>query len=307
LKLFYSQNTQGVLENIQISQIRPFKFYYRNDDNNDNDDKEIKNLEVSIQQHGLLQPIIVRHLDHFYEIVTGHRRYKACKALGWKKILCHIIHVDDKEAFEISLMSNIQRKQLNPIEEAQAFDKYLSNYKWGDVSELAQRIGKSRSYIYRRLKLLDFPLDMINAISNSNVDPSIVEELSSIKDNTLKETLANDVLENKYSCMQIRQLKKVLDDDDDDDKQKINDTNYYFEKENKKIFTDKDLAEIEKNTQRLFNKMIILLKNSSRNMMPLIEDSEENWIVYNTFMQHKKMIDNQIDILIKEKKKIKYT
>jgi ParB family transcriptional regulator, chromosome partitioning protein len=305
MKLFYSQNTQGVLENIQISQIRPFQFYYRNNNNNndnddDNNDKEIKNLEVSIQQHGLLQPIIVRHLDHFYEIVTGHRRYKACKALGWRKILCHIIHVDDKEAFEISLMSNIQRKQLNPIEEAQAFDKYLSNYKWGDVTELAEKIGKSRSYIYRRLKLLDFPLDIINAISKSNVDPSIVEELSSIKDNSLKEKLSSDVLENKYSCMQIRQLKKVLDDD------KIIDNNCYFEEENKDIFSD--LKKIDLKTQHLlFNKMIILLKNTNRNMMPIIEDSEENWIIYNTFMQHKKVIDNQIDILIKEKKKIKYT
>jgi ParB family transcriptional regulator, chromosome partitioning protein len=293
MKLFYSQNTQGVLENIQISQIIPFKFYYRNN----NDDDEIKNLEVSIKQHGLLQPIIVRHLDHFYEIVTGHRRYKACKALGWRKILCHIIHVDDKEAFEVSLMSNLQRKQLNPIEEAQAFDKYLSNYKWGDVTELAQKIGKSRSYIYRRLKLLDFPLDIINAISKSNIDPSIVEEIASIKDNTLKEKLSTDVFENKYSCMQIREIRKVWDDD-----KKIDD-NCYFEEENKDVSSDLEQIDV-KAQQLLFNKMIILLKNTSRNMMPIIEDSEENWIVYNTFMQHKKVIDNQIDILIKEKKKI---
>ena len=193
MEIFYSQNSPGVLENIPISQIMPFQFYYRN--NNDDSEEEIKNLEVSIQQHGLLQPIIVRHLDHFYEIVTGHRRYKACKALGWRKILCHVIDATDKEAFEVSLMTNIQRKLLTPIEEAQAFDKYLSNYKWGDITELAQKIGKSRNYIYRRIKLLDFPSDIITAISDSKIDPSIVEELASIKDETLKEKISNDALE----------------------------------------------------------------------------------------------------------------
>jgi ParB family transcriptional regulator, chromosome partitioning protein len=293
LKLFYSSNIQGVLENISTSQIEPFKFYYRNNE----DDEEIKDLQFSLKQHGLLQPIIVRNLGTCYEIVTGHRRYKACKALGWRKILCHIIDATDKEAFEISLMSNLQRKQLNPIEEAQAFDKYLTNYKWGSITELADKIGKSRKYIYRRLKLLDSPLDIITAISDSKIDPSIVEELACIKDVELKKKLSNDALENKYSCMQIRQIRKMWDDD------KKNDNCYVYLPENSDVCAD--LAKIEENTQRLFNKMIILLKNTSRHMTPIIEDSEEDWIIYNTFMQHKKVIDNQIDILIKEKKKIK--
>ena len=243
-----------------------------------------------------MQPIIVRQLDQFYEIVTGHRRYNACKALGWRKILCHVIDATDKEAFEVSLMTNIQRKLLTPIEEAQAFDKYLSNYKWGDITELAQKIGKSRNYIYRRIKLLDFPSDIITAISDSKIDPSIVEELASIKDETLKEKLSEDVLENNYSCSQIRQIRKVWDDE------KIND-NFHFHDENKDVCRDQ--MQIEKTIPRLFDKMIILLKNASKNMMPIIEDSEENWIIYNTFMQHKKAIDTQIDILIKERKKKK--
>jgi ParB family transcriptional regulator, chromosome partitioning protein len=232
--------------------------------------------------------------------VRGNRRYKACKALGWKKILCHIIDATDKEASEISLMTNIQRKLLTPIEEAQAFHNYLSNYRWGDITELAENIGKSRSYIYRRLKLLEFPSDIITAISNSKIDPSIIEELASIKDNTLKEKLSEEVLENNYSCMQIRQIRKIWEED-----QNLND-NVYFDHKDKDKDNGNDLQSLdEKTLQRLFNKMIILLKNTSRNMMPIIEDSEENWLVYTSFMQHKKMIDAQIDTLIKEKKKIK--
>jgi ParB family chromosome partitioning protein len=294
MKGAYATHIQGLIEEIPLSQLKPFKFYYRKNP----DDNEIQNLQFSLQKNGVLYPLIVRNLGSFYEIVRGHRRYKACKALGWKKILCHIIDATDKEAYEISLMTNIQRKLLNPIEEAQAFDKYLSNYKWGDITELAQNIGKSRSYIYRRLKLLEFPSDIITAISNSNVDPSIIEELASIEDPSLKEKLAEDALENKYTCMQIRQIRKIFEED-----QNIKD-NVDSEHKDKNDCTD--LVHIDKKAlQRLFNKMIILLKNSSRNMMPIIEDSEENWIVYTTFIQHKKIIDSQIDVLIKEKKKIK--
>jgi ParB family transcriptional regulator, chromosome partitioning protein len=290
----YSTHIQGVIEEIPLSLLKPFKFYYRKNP----DDSEIQNLQFSLQKNGVLYPLIVRNLGSFYEIVRGHRRYKACKALGWKKILCHIIDATDKEAYEISLMTNIQRKLLTPIEEAQAFDKYLTNYNWGDITELAKNIGKSRSYIYRRLKLLEFPSDIITAISNSKIDPSIIEELAAIKDDTLKEKIAEDALENTYTCMQIRQIRKILEED-----QSIKD-NVYFEHKDKDDCTD--LVHVdEKTLQILFNKMIILLKNASRNMMPIIEDSEENWIVYTTFMQHKKILDTQIDTLIKEKKKIK--
>jgi len=288
MRLAYSSNIQGVIEDIPLIQLKPFKFYYRKNP----DDSEIQNLKFSLQKHGLLHPLIVRNMGSFYEIVRGHRRYKACKALGWKKILCHIIDANDKEAYEISLMTNIQRKLLTPIEEAQAFDKYLSNYKWGGITELAERIGKSRSYIYRRLSLLEFPSDIITAISNSNIDPSIIEELAAIKDETLKEKLSEDAIENKYSCMQIRQIRKIWEEE-----QKIND-NCYIEHE-------KNIRQIDKDPERLFNKMIILLKNASRNMTPIIDDTEENWILYDSFMQHKKVLENQIDILLKERKRIR--
>lgn len=294
MKVTYSTHIQGVIEEIPLSLLKPFKFYYRKNP----DDNEIQNLQFSLQKNGVLYPLIVRNLGSFFEIVRGHRRYKACKALGWKKILCHIIDATDKEAYEISLMTNIQRKLLTPIEEAQAFDKYLSNYKWGDITELAKNIGKSRSYIYRRLKLLEFPSDIITAISNIKIDPSVIEELAAIKDETLKEKLSEEVLENNYSCMQIRQIRKIWEED-----QNIND-NLCFEHKDKDRYTD--LVQLDEKTQQLlFNKMIILFKNTSRNMMPIIEDSEENWIIYNILMQHKKILDTQIDILIKEKKKIK--
>jgi ParB family transcriptional regulator, chromosome partitioning protein len=151
VKLIYSSNIPGMLENVSISQITLPEFYYRENES----DEEIESLKFSMKQYGLLNPIIVRNSSNSFEIVTGVRRYQASKIIGWRKILCHVIDVTDKEAYEISLMSNLQHKQLDPIEEATAFKKYLYNYKWGQITELAYKIGKSHSYIHRRLKLLD--------------------------------------------------------------------------------------------------------------------------------------------------------
>ena len=97
--------------------------------------REVDNLNGlmrSILEKGLLQPIIVRTIKdkNYYEIVVGYRRYSACKKLGWKKIPCQILDLTDIEAFEISIVENVQRKTLNPIDEAKAFKKFVffSNY-----------------------------------------------------------------------------------------------------------------------------------------------------------------------------------
>ena len=207
MRLLYSSNIPGILENISISQIKLPEFYYREKEYDD----EIENLTFSLKQYGLLDPIIVRNLGNYFEVVTGIRRYKASKLLGWRKILCHVIDVTDKEAYEISLMSNLQHKQLDPIEEAMAFKKYLYNYKWGQISELAYKIGKSHSYIHRRLKLLECSPEIIDAISQRRIEPSIAEEIVSIKNQDLRTNLVSLALENKITCQQIRKLKDTLD------------------------------------------------------------------------------------------------
>ena len=72
-----------------------------------------------------------------FEVVVGMRRYNACKCLGWKKSLCHIVELDDKEAFEFALTENIQRKTIDPLEEAHAFKAYVQDFGWGGISELS--------------------------------------------------------------------------------------------------------------------------------------------------------------------------
>jgi ParB family chromosome partitioning protein len=99
----------------------------------------IDELASSIRQNGLLQPIIVRMQDNSFEIVAGNRRYNACKRLGWRKILCHVVELEDREAFEFALTENIQRRTLDPLEEAKAFKVYVQDFGWGGVSALAAK------------------------------------------------------------------------------------------------------------------------------------------------------------------------
>ena len=97
---------------------------------------------------GLLQPIVVRtnNLGSF-EVVAGNRRFSACKKLGWRKISRHLVELDDKSAFEVSIVENVQRHTLNPIDESLAFRKYVEQFGWGGISELSQKLSKSTSYV----------------------------------------------------------------------------------------------------------------------------------------------------------------
>ena len=180
-----SITTPGVIEDINISKIQDTK-------NVRNKIENIEELSISIRQKGLLQPILVRTVEGYFEIVAGNRRFQACKTLGWKKIACHVLELDNKQAFEVSLVENMQRKTLSALDEASAFKAYVSDYGWGGVSELASRIGKSVSYITKRIKLLKLPNDVLETITSHTLDTSVAEELFSIKDK-VKQSSNNDM------------------------------------------------------------------------------------------------------------------
>jgi ParB family chromosome partitioning protein len=290
---FYSSTIAGVLEHISINKVKPFRYYYRNDYN----DEDLKSLAFSISEYGLLDPITVRNSDNdLFEVIIGIRRYNACRMLGCRKILCHIINVDDKGAYELSLMSNLQNKKLDPIEEATAFKRYLSNYNWGEISELAKKIGKSHTYIHKRLKLLDLSNEIKEAIANYDIEPSIAEELIFIKDKKLQTKLGLLIQQRKFTCKQLRDMKKNIEYTSDTlakDDFEFDPVNYH-----------NDLSQRDVQVQKLFDKMIIILKNCLRNIIPLIEDIEDNWMIYDLFMQERNLINHQIDTLIKIKKKL---
>src|SRR5215469_3047774 len=205
----FSATAPGFIGDIEISKIKQSKNIRQMVTDTDE-------LAKSIDQKGLLQSILVRTMDCFFEIVAGNRRYYACKALGWKKIPCHIIELDDKEAFEVSLIENLQRKTLSPLDEATAFKAYVSDFGWGGVSDLASKVGKSLSYVTKRIKLLNLPSDVLESIINRRLDPSLAEELLSIKDGNKQSTLANLIIDRRLSLRTTRKLLRDVGETDRD-------------------------------------------------------------------------------------------
>ena len=194
----YSYRLFGEIEYIPISSIKTSLYNCR-----DINQIVIEAISESIKQYGLIQPIVIRVAvtavedraiveDNHYEIVAGCRRYMACKILNWKKIPCHIVHLNDKQAFEISLVENIQRESLSPLEEAKSFKKYVLDKGWGSISNLSSKIGKSHSYITKRIAMLNLPLDVQQSIKNYELKPSSAEELLYIKIRKTISTWKND-------------------------------------------------------------------------------------------------------------------
>src|SRR5438105_3578272 len=105
---------------------------------------DLAELMDSIKSHGLLEPLIVRPKKAKFEIIAGHRRYEACKKLRHKKIACIVVELDDQQSYELSLIENLQRETLDPLEEALAFKNYCDKFGWGSQTELAKKIGKSQ-------------------------------------------------------------------------------------------------------------------------------------------------------------------
>jgi ParB family chromosome partitioning protein len=166
-------------------------------------------LASSIKEKGLMQPIVVRSKKSYYEIVAGHRRFYACKFLHWTRVMCHVIEVDDKEAYELSLIENLQQKSMNPIEEGKAFRQYVKKFGWGGESDLARKIGKSQEYVSRRIKLLDLPEEMQQEIMRNRISVSLAQELFPLHESESQEA-KKFIEENQLNSKQAREVVRVM-------------------------------------------------------------------------------------------------
>lgn len=197
----------SIVEQIELRMIRPSKFPIRYDDAKNS--PEFTNLKASIKEHGLLQPIVVRPLEHGFEIVAGHRRFSACKSLRWRFLPCKIREFSDKHAYEIQLTENIQRKSMDPLEEAEAYQKYVVDYGWGGISDLAKKIGKSGEHVSHRMQLLKLPKDIQEQILSNNLSVSQALEITTV-DSSVKNELVDEIVNNKLTVRQIRKMKNKL-------------------------------------------------------------------------------------------------
>ena len=191
---------------LSLSQIDP-----KSDQPRKNFDKEaLEELANSIAENGLLQPIIVReHLGGRYQIIAGERRFRASKIAGLSEIPVIIMDKDDRKAAEIALIENIQREDLNPVEEAMAFRSLMSEYGLTQ-EELSERIGKSRSAIANTVRLLDLPEPVLNMVAAGEISAGHGRTLLgvTIKDNMI--LLANRVVEFDLSVRQLEEAVKLI-------------------------------------------------------------------------------------------------
>src|SRR5579862_6563508 len=171
--------------------------------------QDITEIVDSIRENGLLQPIIVRPRGERFEVVAGNRRFEACKRLKHRKIKAMIVELDDKSAYEIAITENVQRKTLDPLEEALAFKKYCDEYGWGSQSELARKIGKSQEYVSHRIKLLDLPREVKIALAQKQINLSSAEELVWVKDEESKKKIVTECLNQKMAMHEVRHIVKV--------------------------------------------------------------------------------------------------
>jgi ParB family transcriptional regulator, chromosome partitioning protein len=197
----------SIVEQIEMKMIRSSQFAVRDRFQRMSDDDHC--LIASIREHGLLQPILIRPLTHGFEIVAGHRRFHACRSLRWRFIPCKIRELADKEAYEIQLTENMQRKSMDPIEEAEAFRRYVVDFGWGGVTELASKIGKSEEYVSHRIQLLKLPEQVRQHVIESRINVSSALELTSISSEK-QNMIVQQINSSDMTVRQIREMKSLM-------------------------------------------------------------------------------------------------
>lgn len=168
--------------------------------------ESLKELSESIKDKGIIEPLIVRPTGEGYEIIAGHRRFLAAKEAGLKEVPCIIKEISEEEAAELSLIENIQREDLNPVEEAYAIDKLIKKYNLTH-EEVAKKINKSRVYVTNILRILKLPEYIKKAIRRGEISEGHARALLSLKDEKEISKFFNKIKEQKLS---VRELEKSI-------------------------------------------------------------------------------------------------
>ncbi len=171
------------------------------------DEKPLKELAVSIKEHGVIQPIIVRKVNDKYEIIAGERRYKASALAGLTKIPAIIRDLDDKESSKVALLENLQRKNLNPIEEAKTYQKILELDEMTQ-EDLAKTMGKSQSAVANKLRLLSLPEEVKDALMKDKISERHARALLNLEDAKEQTDLLKEIIDNKMTVKQVEEKIK---------------------------------------------------------------------------------------------------
>lgn len=162
------------------------------------DEESLEELKNSICQYGVLQPLVVVKKGKYYEIVAGERRWRAAKLAGLKEVPVIVKELNEREISEVSLIENIQRKNLNPIDEAMAFRQLMDSYNLKQ-EDVAEKVGKSRTYITNSTRLLKLPEKVRNLVAQGELSTGHAKVLLAVDDLAVLENLAQQIQDRNLS------------------------------------------------------------------------------------------------------------
>ncbi len=186
------------IEKLRVNPYQPRKTF---------NEESLNELAESIKEHGVIQPIIVKKSIKDYEIVAGERRFRASKLAGKETIPCIVKDFTDEQMMEIAVLENLQREDLNSIEEALGFETLMTNLNLTQ-EQLAKRVGKSRSYITNMLGLLNLPPEVKELVKQGKISTSHARTLSKIEDSEKIKELANKIINENLNVRQIEEVSK---------------------------------------------------------------------------------------------------
>ncbi len=194
----------GLLE-LPIDDIKP----NLNQPRKEFDEDRISELADSIREVGVLQPLLVRKLDDHYELIAGERRFRASRVAGLEKVPCRLTEASDERSFEMAIIENLQREDLNPLEEAKAFRSLIEQF---DLSqqEAARRVGKQRSTVANALRLLHLPKDIQEDVEKELLSPGHARAILSLEDAPKQRALRNAIVSKSMSVRQAETEAKRL-------------------------------------------------------------------------------------------------
>lgn len=172
-------------------------------------DERLKELKASIKDKGVLQPILVRKKGSGYEVVAGERRLKAVRDLKVSEIPAIIKDVTDQEALVLALVENIQREELNPVEEAQGFKRLIDEFGYTQDT-VAQSVGKDRSTVSNLLRILKLPKNILNSIADGNISVGHARTLLGVDTTNDRTQLFEETIRKKLSVRELENLVKSL-------------------------------------------------------------------------------------------------